>query len=364
MLKSITRRAWFPFIAFLGAIILVDLGKDIVYMRLNGIDIRPARFIEQTIWWSMWLVLLPLFMWTARRTGPERLGWLGTASTQFVLGLFYVPLHIGLSALGMVLLQPTMGLEDWSRRMFGLSDLFFVSGYAVYAAAIVTYLVWDHQRRLRERDREAAEAELRAARLETLMRDARMDALRRELEPHFLHNALQSISGLVRGGESDKAVRMIAALGGHLRSMLGDRASEMVTLADEVELLKRYVSIEAVRFEDRLTVALDIEPATEPILVPPLLLQPLLENAIRHGVARTTKPVSIVVRSRLHEGRLRLSVEDDGPGASTQAREEGRGVGLDNTRERLRLAFGEAASLTLSMADRGGAEARIDVAVA
>jgi hypothetical protein len=206
--------------------------------------------------------------------------------------------------------------------------------------------------------RRAGVAQRRAAALEASLADARLAALHAQLHPHFLFNTLNSIASLVRQKRNDQALDMIGRLGGLLRESLRRDDVRLIPLADELELADRYLAIEQVRFGDRLHVTVDVADGSQLTPVPPLLLQPLLENAIRHGAAALPDGGSLSVRARLDGDDLALRVENDGPAAAGGER-DGHGLGLRNTRERLEAVYGPDHEFSFASRPEGGAVVEI-----
>ena len=208
---------------------------------------------------------------------------------------------------------------------------------------------WEYYQRYRER-------ELRASQLETQLVQAQLRSLRMQLNPHFLFNTLHTISVLVRKKDDQAAIRMIAGLSDLLRLSLENVGAHEVTLQQEMEFLERYLAIERVRFQDRLRVESRVAPEALDALVPNLLLQPLVENAIRHGVARSASAGVVEIDVRPREGRLWMQIRDDGPGPPPVPDPLARsGVGLGTTRARLEQLYGDDHMLTLGTDPRGGA---------
>ena len=203
---------------------------------------------------------------------------------------------------------------------------------------------------------QSAEQSARAARLESDLRQARLRALEAQLRPHFLFNALNTISSLVRGGEDDAAVRAVAALGDVLRGSLRQTAPE-VALRDELTLARRYLDLERARFGDAVSFTFDADASAYGALVPSLVLQPLVENALKHGRGLDGR-ARIEIRARSSGERLRLEVQDGGKGPAPGAPE---GIGLSNTRARLEQLYGEGGRLDLKAAPGGGALAVVEV---
>ncbi len=214
----------------------------------------------------------------------------------------------------------------------------------------------------RAAEQRTAAVALEASRLEGQLASATLQMLRVQLNPHFLFNALNSVSALVEKGDSDRAFRMIGVLGGLLRATLKPRDEHRIPLAEELDLVDRYLELERLRFEDRLRVRLDVPQACREILVPTLILQPAVENVVRHAVARRVTPVALDLQARLVDGRLVISIEDDGVGLPEGwTLEANSGVGLSTTAERLRLVYGDDHRLDVEPSPRGGVRCRIEV---
>jgi len=214
----------------------------------------------------------------------------------------------------------------------------------------------------RERERAARRLELRASSLEGELARAQLDSLRAQLHPHFLFNALHSIGGLVRGGQERVALQTLDALGGLLRRGLEARGDEFVPLAEELELLERYLDVERVRLADRLRIAVEVPAGLLADEVPPFLLQPLVENAVRCAVAQRAEGGHVRIRAEAHGNSLVLDVDDDGPGFPPEVLAgRGWGIGLSNVRARLATLFEAQGRLELTTSELGGARARVTI---
>jgi hypothetical protein len=212
----------------------------------------------------------------------------------------------------------------------------------------------------RERERDARRLQLRTSALEGELAVAQLESLRAQLHPHFLFNALHSIGGLVRGGRDEDALRTLDALGGLLRRGLEARGDGFVTLAEELELLERYLDVERIRLGARLRVEIDVPEANRDDEVPLFVLQPLVENAVRCAVAERSEGGRVRVSARAQGHSLVIDVDDDGPGFPARVLAgEGWGIGLSNVRARLATLFEQHGRLELSRADIGGARARV-----
>jgi signal transduction histidine kinase len=198
---------------------------------------------------------------------------------------------------------------------------------------------------------EARERAEQAARLSAQLSEARLSALRMQLQPHFLFNSLNAITVLVRDQRTQLAGRMLELLSDVLRQVLRTDQPHEVTLEEELQLIRQYLAIEEVRFSDRLVVRYGIDDDVLDAAVPRFILQPLVENALRYGVADRTDLASVEIGAAHRGDNLELWVRDDGPGLTQEAR--GQGLGLQNTRLRLATMYGERASLTLHTPPEG-----------
>jgi len=215
-----------------------------------------------------------------------------------------------------------------------------------------------------ERKQQALRLELQASELQTQLVEAQLSALNMQLQPHFLFNTLNAIMVLVRQGKASDAEEMLARLSDLLRCVLEDVNAQEVPLRRELEFLQLYLAIEQVRFQDRLRVEVHTEPGVLDAAVPHMALQPIVENAIRHGIGRSSSAGLIAISARRVGGALEIKVEDDGPGLKPAglkpaAPKQSRGIGLTNTRARLHGLYGDAAVLRLENGQPYGAVATI-----
>lgn len=206
---------------------------------------------------------------------------------------------------------------------------------------------------------EAREREAQQARLSAQLAEARLGALRMQLNPHFLFNSLNALAVLVRDQNTKDASRMLELLGSVLRQVLQGEKRQEVPLGDELRFIEQYLAIEQVRFSDRLRVEWSIDPALRDAPVPEFILQPLVENAVRHGVAKRSEAGRIEVSATRSGDELVLSVRDDGPGYRDD--NGSSGVGLANTRARLETLFGDAGRLELRRSETGGTIATVRI---
>jgi two-component system, LytTR family, sensor kinase len=247
-------------------------------------------------------------------------------------------------------LQDQMGITTAQQvAEFAITRYFFIIAWAtMYLALSVAGEV-----RLAER---------RAARFAQAAQDAELRSLRYQVNPHFLFNTLNSLSSLVITGRAEQAEAMIQNLSAFYRNSLSSDPLEDVTLAEEVELQKLYLEIEFVRFPKRLRTRIEIDPALAGISVPALILQPLVENAIKYGVALTSRPVTIAITAEKTNAGCRITVEDDGESIERSMQNHGSGIGLPNVRDRLEARYGGRARLDTSAKLAGGFTATITIA--
>ncbi len=224
----------------------------------------------------------------------------------------------------------------------------------VYGAIAAGALAMQYARRSRN-------GEIQAAHLGAALARAELGALRNQLHPHFLFNALHSIGALVRAGHRAEAVRALATLGDLLRELLTQGRRDEIRLSDDIAFTRRYVHLEELRFRDRLTVEWRVDALAEEALVPCLLLQPLVENAIRHGISARSAAGRVLITAAVDGSTLRVTVADDGPGFSLGGDVAREGIGLATTRARLAQLPGGAGTLSVGSAPLGGALVRVEL---
>lgn len=314
-------------------------------------------FWQLTVWY-LWGFLSPLIPALGRAVpveGPAKLrGIVVHVSACVILSALHIAGATGLR----LLIRP---FDTWSDINPFLVQYraelrsFFLFDVLVYWAIFGVGYAFDYRERYRER-------ESQAARLEAQLAQAQLETLKTQLHPHFLFNTLHTIAGLVRGNEKQSAVNMIAGLSELLRRALEHADEQEVTLKEELKFIELYLDIQKVRFSDRLCVSTQIEPDTLDALVPNLLLQPLVENALRHGIARKQSPGLLTIKSFLDNGSLRITVSDDGPGLKADWQlQESAGIGIANTSERLRHLYGAQHEFELRNDERSGTTAFITI---
>jgi two-component system LytT family sensor kinase len=235
-------------------------------------------------------------------------------------------------------------------------------GVLRYWAVIALQAVYRSQKNAKIREREAFELRVQASELAKQLATAQLSALKMQLQPHFLFNTLGAIIVLIQQQKTAQAEVMVARLGDLLRLTLEDVEAQEVPLWRELEFLRLYLSIEQVRFEDRLRVHIASAPALSDVLVPHMVLQPIVENAVRHGLGQSEEAVTIEVGASSANGSLALLVSDDGPGL--EAPKPGHsGIGLANTRTRLARLYGDSARLDVEPAAGRGVRVTITLPI-
>ncbi|HKE23438.1 MAG TPA: histidine kinase [Bryobacteraceae bacterium] len=304
--------------------------------------------------WLLYAVLTPAVFRISRTYPLEREGLAGR-----------IALHTG-CALGMCVVWATLGqflrlaifhppesftvMKFW-RALEGWIFTTLPFGTGVYFALVGIEHALAYMAQARER-------ETQAVRLTAQLAEARLGALRMQLNPHFLFNSLNAITVLVRDQNTAAASRMLELLSDVLRMVLHAEASHETPLATELDFLERYLAIEQVRFSDRLRPRIEVDAAIRRAAAPQLILQPLVENALRHGIARRADAGLLEIAARRDGDTLVLTVRDDGPGLDP-ARATAAGVGLANTRARLAALYGDRASLEIANDAGGGVVATI-----
>lgn len=230
---------------------------------------------------------------------------------------------------------------------FGSLFVFLSWTVLYYGIKYYDLLTSEHQKVLEEAAGKRVEQMLRLQ-AEAEAHEARLRMLHYQLAPHFLFNTLNAINAMVRLGDIDRAQEMIQLLGEFLRHALKQDAVESITLEEEISSLKLYLNIERVRFEDRLTLNFDLDPASLEARVPALLLQPIIENAMKYAISQSEDGGSLSIVSRVMSDKLMLEVADTGPGLESDQSEDGRGIGLRNVIDRLVTLYGDDQKFSLS----------------
>jgi two-component sensor histidine kinase len=305
-------------------------------------------------------LLTPPVVWVARRAGFGAEHRLRTAAIHFGCAILFTVAHVTFYR-GVRSLQtekPPLLSADFAnsvqKHIAGVLDKELV----MYLVIVGAVFVHDYYRRFREKEKTAAALELEQVRLRASLSQAQLEALKMQLQPHFLFNALHAISTLIMRGDSKAANQMLLRLSRFLRMTLDSTDAPVVPLAVELEFLDAYLKIQQERFDDRLRVDMDIGQNTLRAAVPNLVLQPLVENSIRHGIGADPGSGIIAIRTWAENDALHIQVRDNGVGLRDGDR-TADGVGLGNVRARLEQLYPDAHSFTLAAIPSGGTAATI-----
>ncbi|HEY0545029.1 MAG TPA: histidine kinase [Pyrinomonadaceae bacterium] len=305
----------------------------------------------------LWALATPLVIWLSRRFHIERQNW----KRNLLIHIFFsLLLCCCISILDQTFIYFHFGrplgypykFSNAMRNLFNNAS----EEFATYGLIILIFHSFGYYNRYRK-------GEVKASQLESMLAQAQLQSLKMQLHPHFLFNTLHSISALLHT-DVEAARRMIVRLGDFLRLTLENAGAQEVSLEQEMQFLKGYLEIESIRFQDRLTVRMDVEPQALDISVPNLILQPIVENAIRHGIAPRSTPGLIEINARRENGVLRIEVRDNGPGLPvnhSSIKLFKGGLGLANTRARLDQLYGAEHRFELENNPAGGLTVTLEV---
>ncbi len=312
-------------------------------------------FLRGGVFWLLWVVSSPLILWLARTFPIPRKEWLDGLLFHLPAGFIFSFAHLLLY----VVISSWLTSGSWPHSVSELLAEFqpvFLSSFAwwslIYWTILIAGYAFDYYQRYRE-------GQLKAAQLETQLAQSQLQALKMQLHPHFLFNTLHSVSALMRE-DVETADQMIARLGEFLRMTLSNSGEQETTLQQELKFLECYLDIEKVRFQDRLTTRIEIDPTAMEASVPNLFLQPIVENAIHHGITRQTGAGVIAIKARRDNGRLRIEVSDNGPGLQSNSVSK-NGLGLANTRARLQQLYGDEHRFEMINATEGGLVVTLEI---
>lgn len=336
--------AWTPFLVLWT--LVTRIGADVgilLALRSGLVGIGTAALLGQVVWWA-----------TGRFPWPDRLRprfYVLHALMGGAYAAFWLVGSEGVATLVRGEIPGTDVLRVWRWENAGWRILMGLWLYGLVAGVSYTLRI---RTRLLEQQRAAA-------RLEALATRARLESLRARLEPHFLFNALNTVAALIPQDPA-AAERAVERLGGLLRYSLSE-SDRPVSLAEEWAFTLDYLELERLRLDERLRLTLDLEPATLGVAVPPLSVQTLVENTVRHAVAPREEGATLRVAARLEDGKLIVDVQDDGPGCDPAGLAAAAGTGLRNLEERIRGAYGGRGSLSVHTAPGGGFAVRMEVPV-
>ncbi|HUB83939.1 MAG TPA: histidine kinase [Bryobacteraceae bacterium] len=357
MSDSTRRKVWqyvalFCFWTFAG----VFMFSQTIAQKLIAPD--PFPWTHHLISWLvgvwLWFALTPVVLWLGRKLPLSRKPRWPVILIHLAISLALPFLDLGLESVILHGLHLFPGLMTTvPATLFFLLLIGYHQGVLTYWTVLGVQCAYGWYRRYEERRQEALRLELRSSQLERQLAQAHLGALKMQLQPHFLFNTLNTIMVLVRQQKGREAEEMLARLGDLLRCVLEDVQAQEVSLSRELEYLQLYLSIEQVRFQDRLRVDIAADPEVLDAALPHMALQPIVENAIRHGLGRSSTAGSISITACRVNDQVEIRIQDDGPGLAP-ANGAGGGIGLANTRARLRQLYGGAAGLRVENGEHGG----------
>ena len=348
-------RRWAAIIGAWSVLGLIWAGPIYLETHLEKMGHSPFRiFSWGVLTWLAWAPLTPAMVWLARRYSLIGGAWKSSLLVHLPAFLLMSVIHSAMATVLILSIRPfdEMGSspDDFWPRFLSRLPGSFGSDLLVYGGVIGICYALDYYRKYRER-------EFVATRLESQLAQAQLDSLRMQLHPHFLFNALNGIVGLVRDNKNHAAVNMLVGLSDLLRHALDHSDRHEVELREELNFIKLYLTIQEMRFSDRLQIEFNIDPATTKAMVPNLILQPLTENALRHGIARTTDSGFVGISSAAENGQLRLTVYDNGAGLPHDWQlNSSAGIGLANTAARLQQLYDDNHEFDIRNRDGGGVE--------
>lgn len=330
---------------------LFDATQTVFAMRAEGMQHNwVSLFFTLLLSWLPWALATPLVVRLGRRYPPVQLRplstWFMHGAASITIGLVSAAWNAGMNvALNPYAKSPPPGqfFEPWLYKFYnGL-----LSYLILYGAILLVSHVLDSRERL-------ALQQTETARLNEQLSKAQLNALRRQIEPHFLFNTLNAVAGLVREKRNDAAVRMIAGLSDFLRRVVEDSDRQQVSLEEELEFVQKYLDIQKVRFAERLQFSMDVPRELLTAQVPSLILQPMVENAVKHGIAKRVQGGAIRIAASRVNGTITLSVYNDGPSLPAGWQTIHSGIGISNVRTRLQTLYGDSFELNMVNQEPGG----------
>jgi two-component system, LytTR family, sensor kinase len=354
-------------------IAVIWLGWTIVGLVYIVQDMVPRLYRGGPMPWKYvfvgWMIgvyvcaaLTPAILWLSNRWPVE--GRIANVLWHLCLSIVFSIVSASLEVPFLLLLhvfpaRPQPSLVTGVRIMLGFG---LQGGIIRYWAVIALHAVYRSQQNAKTRERETLELKVQAAELAQQLATAQLSSLKMQLQPHFLFNTLGAIMVLIHQRKTARAEAMVEKLGDLLRLTLDDVEAQEVPLWRELEFLRLYLAIEQVRFQDRLCVRITAPAALSELLVPHMVLQPIVENAVRHALGQSEKAVTIEVAATNSNGSLQLIVSDNGPGLLAPKTDRA-GIGLANTRSRLARLYGESAHLVIAPASGQGVQVTITLPV-
>ncbi|MRS64554.1 sensor histidine kinase [Larkinella terrae] len=311
-----------------------------------------SGWAQWVLHWVLWMLCTPLLLYMAQSFPLNRQQTKPLfARTLLIHLLAFTVLTFTVRSIEYLMIWPLYRWETGKELPWDNILKWFVGEYSwgtsLYLLVLVLYNIFLFDNRYQQLEKQHLATELTNSQLKAQLTDAQLQALKMQLNPHFLFNTHHAIVSLMLQHDNRKAIDMVTALSDLLRGVLAHQDDNFLTLREELKLTQQYLTIQQIRFQDRLQIEYDIDPGAEESLVPQLILQPLVENAITHGIADLTGCARIRVAARRVDDCLLLEVFDNGVGNQPRKRKTaGNGLGLSNTRSRLQQAYGDQARLT------------------
>ena len=347
-------RAWLLLIAVGLAVGVMDAGQSYVLFGALGRRTALTRVLVINVsYWMTFAALVPAVFFMADRyrlNGPFRTRHL---AIHLVGAFAFVFVHFGVAALITASLPQVSDVV--LARFFTMLRNYSAGNFLLYWALVIVYYTVHYYQ-------EARQQELQAVQLQADLTKAQLQSLRSQLNPHFLFNTINSISVLASKGEQRAVVETLSRLSDLLRASLDEKRPQEIPLSDELAFITGYLGIQQTRFSDRLTVQQEIQPDAMEALVPFMILQPLVENAIQHGISQQVGAATIAIKCHRQGDTLRLQVCDTGPGFGVDVRpSRRRGIGLSNTEARLEQLYGRRHTIEYGTTEMVGATVTISL---
>lgn len=331
------------------------------YFALNDytnklVNEQNADFWRLLIWplmrWMLWAVFLPLLFYMAKRYPVNSRDWLPSAFYHLTVlfGFNFLQVLEKIFYLN-IIVDFFVPLNLSSILKYFINYIYF--NIITYSIFLGLYYLWDYYKKFRDR-------ELKAYRLEAQLSEARLEVLKMQLHPHFLFNTLHAISALIPN-DPEAADKMVSRLSDLLRLTLEHSELQEIPLKEELEFLEIYLDIEKTRFHDRLKVIIDVDKKILDVYVPNLMLQPIVENAVRHGISPKSEGGAIEITAKKAGSKIVISVRDNGKGLKGTPENITEGFGISNTRERLKQLYGELQSFSIEDLAQGGVSVTLEI---
>ena len=327
--------------------------QTVFVMRAEGMHHAwVTLFVVTVLSWLPWALATPLVLRLGRKFPSvqwRRLSlWFLHLSACIAIGLLFAVWSTWLEVVSNAFANPAF--VPVSSLWFDKFCNGMLSSLLLYATILTAGYVLDSREQL-------ARQQAESARLSEQLTRAQLHALRQQIEPHFLFNTLNAIAGLVRENKNEAAVNMIAKLSDFMRRVLEDGTRQQVPLAEEMEFVQKYMDIQKVRFADRLQLYVNIGSELYPAQIPSLILQPMVENAVKHGIAKRAEGGAIRITASQSEGKLTVTVCNDGPQLPPDWEMTRSGIGISNVRTRLQSLYGDHFELSMRSREAGGVDA-------